>query len=54
MDIKLGPVEKVKICASLKNSHYLMEHVQQFVADSPVEGWQVTIIESEFTKVTIY
>ena len=31
--IELGPCEKVKICVLFKNSHYLMEHVHQNVAN---------------------
>ena len=53
-DIELGPGAKVKICVSFRNSHYLVEHVCQFVANSSVEGWQVMCIDSEFTKATIY
>ena len=47
--MKQGPGEKVKIYV-----YYPMEHVLQFVANSPVEGWRVMLIESEFTNMTMY
>lgn len=45
--------ERVKICISFDNNNFDISNVQEFIAESPVEGWSVTFCGDAFMDATI-
>jgi len=44
--------EGVKVCVTFKNTQFFIDKVRSFIAQSPVEGWNVTFPSSDFTDAT--
>ena len=46
--------ERVKICVLFENNNFDITNVREFVAQLPVEGWQITFSGDSFTMQHLF